>query len=128
MKRYRDTQLHFTEDGRVFGPRGERRVRIDRYGYARLNCHPNKTVHVHKAMAELYIGERPDGMTVNHRDGNKLNNAASNLEYLSAAENVRHAFKSGLVPKCRPALGYHSLRAAERATGIPRKQLAKDYP
>lgn len=35
-------------------------------------------------------------LTVNHKDGNKLNNKISNLETITSAENTRHAFKSGL--------------------------------
>jgi len=33
---------------------------------------------------------------INHKDGNKYNNHISNLEAVSASENVKHAFKEGL--------------------------------
>lgn len=36
-------------------------------------------------------------LTVNHKDGNRLNNNIENLEWLSLADNVRHAFETGLV-------------------------------
>lgn len=36
-------------------------------------------------------------MTINHIDGNRFNNCVPNLEWLSLADNIRHAFSSGLV-------------------------------
>jgi HNH endonuclease len=127
MKRYRDTALFFDESGNSFGPRGQRTFRLDRDGYQRLNTGGKKigykTVYVHKAMAEIYLGQRPDGMTVNHRDGNKANNSVSNLEYISAADNTTHAFRSGMVSTCHPTLGHYSKREAERRLGIPRRLL-----
>lgn len=35
-------------------------------------------------------------MTVNHKDGNRLNNNIDNLEWLSLADNIRDGFKTGL--------------------------------
>lgn len=43
-------------------------------------------------------------MTVNHIDGNRLNNNADNLEWLSRADNIRHGFVNGLYKQKRTAL------------------------
>lgn len=34
-------------------------------------------------------------MTVNHKDGNPLNNNADNLEWLTAADNIKYGFENG---------------------------------
>lgn len=55
------------------------------------------TQRVHSLIALTFLGERPCGMQVNHKDGNKLNNAISNLEYVTISENIKHAYKNGLL-------------------------------
>ena len=50
----------------------------------------------HRLVALAFI-ENPKGKyTVNHIDGNKLNNNVTNLEWLSLGENLRHARDTGL--------------------------------
>jgi len=46
---------------------------------------------VHKQVALAFVDGWREGLQVNHKDGNKLNNCAWNLEWVSASENVRHA-------------------------------------
>jgi hypothetical protein len=43
-----------------------------------------------------------EGETVNHIDGNRMNNHIKNLEWLSLADNIRHAFNTGLMPTQKP--------------------------
>ena len=40
---------------------------------------------------------RDTNMTINHIDGNRLNNFSSNLEWVTRAENIRLAFETGLM-------------------------------
>ena len=47
----------------------------------------SKTEKVHTILWKLFNGPIPDGMTVDHIDGNKSNNDLSNLRLLSRSEN-----------------------------------------
>lgn len=53
--------------------------------------------HVHRLVAEAFL-PLVAGQEVNHIDGNKLNNCVSNLEWCTRAENMAHAWDSGLAP------------------------------
>jgi hypothetical protein len=53
---------------------------------------------IHGLVALAFIGPRPQGCEINHRDGDKANNRPSNLEYLTHAENMRHGRAMGLFP------------------------------
>ena len=55
-----------------------------------------KSVVCHKLVAYAFVGNRPDGMQINHIDGNKENNFASNLEYVTPSYNVKHSYRLGL--------------------------------
>lgn len=53
------------------------------------------SVTVHAIVSEAFLGPRPEGLQVNHKDLNKENNAVGNLEYMTPRENVRHAIEGG---------------------------------
>ena len=56
-----------------------------------------KVCHVHALVAEAFLGPRPSGKMVNHKDGIKKNIDPSNLEYVTRAENAAHAGRMGLI-------------------------------
>lgn len=59
---------------------------------------------VHRLVTLAFLGEC-DGADVNHRDGNKLNNRLDNLEWCTRSENMRHAYRTGLIKCERPVVG-----------------------
>lgn len=53
-------------------------------------------VSVHRLVVAAFYGEIPSGMFVNHIDGTRTNNNVENLEIVTPAENVKHAYRIGL--------------------------------
>lgn len=59
---------------------------------------------VARLVAATFLGPPEEGYTVNHIDGNRMNNAIENLEWLTLADNIRHGFKTGLYPTAKPII------------------------
>jgi hypothetical protein len=55
-----------------------------------------KTKSVHRLVATALL-PNPLGLPqINHKDGNKANNRVDNLEWTTASDNLRHAYRTGL--------------------------------
>ena len=52
---------------------------------------------VARLVALTWIEGYSDGLTVNHMNGDRLDNRIENLEWLSLGDNIRHAFANGLI-------------------------------
>ena len=70
-------------------------------GYAQVGLHAadgsRKTHRIHRLVAVVFMGQPPDGLQINHKDGNKMNPSLGNLEYVTASANQRHAVENGLL-------------------------------
>lgn len=62
-----------------------------------------KHVYVHRLIATAFVPNPDNLQQVNHIDGNTMNNAASNLEWVTAKGNVNHAIVTGLACKAASA-------------------------
>jgi hypothetical protein len=103
-KRY--DRYEVSDMGRIRNRRGGpsfpspiRRTVVNAFGYTACFMTQDgrrKLIPVHKMVADAFLGERPPRHQVNHINADKSDNRASNLEYVTAQRNKRHAMEHGL--------------------------------
>lgn len=76
-------------------------LQINKNGYAvallsQRGVRKDKLCTVHRLVAREFVENPLNKPEVNHKDGNKLNNNVSNLEWVSHSENTKHAADTGL--------------------------------
>lgn len=80
----------------------------DRKGYFAVDLYENgkrTTERVHILVAEAFVPNPDSKPMINHKDGNKHNNNAENLEWVTHKENCEHAWKNGLAKPSYGMLG-----------------------
>ena len=106
--------------GKVLKPK------VDRYGYEVVTLSKNgkrKSYPVHRLVAMAFIDNPLQKETVNHIDGNKLNNSVENLEWATHKEQKAHAIEMGLASK-----NINALKEANKKRSIPIYFRGKKYP
>lgn len=68
----------------------------DGYYFAKLSKDGHsKTVKIHVLVAEAFVPGWFDGAEVNHKDYDRTNNTADNLEWVTHKENINHTLAGG---------------------------------
>ena len=99
--------------------------KIDSRGYPTVTLynggkHNFKHHRVHRLIMEHYRPvESMILLDVNHKDGNKINNAIDNLEWASRSQNIQHAHDTGL----NKSRNSQKQKAAASKTFIKRRKL-----
>jgi len=91
------------------------------YFQVRMN---GKPYLIHRIVATAFCKRKEGKNYVNHLDGNKANNAASNLEWCTSSENAKHACRTGLwksTDKHKKAVA-----KACRITGLNRRKISNE--
>lgn len=130
--------LLVTEKGEVFRQSGEKpKTAPGGHGYCQVSVKVGVTRRVflvHRLVAAAYCVGYAPGLVVNHKDGNKLNNSASNLEWVTYAGNTAHAISTGLYRPTGEGSSSAKLRDEDvlnirklRSDGVKAGQIAITY-
>lgn len=100
-------------------------------GYQQISFWDSKNKHVfylHRVVGKLFVPGYFDGAVIDHIDGNRSNNKASNLRWMSQKENIWESFKFGKqhrkarevyqIKDGKRIAKYRSVADAYEATGI----------
>lgn len=112
-------------------------VRFTKKGYPNVRLMRGepipRNVVIHRMVCITFISNEKNLPQVNHKDGDKLNNHVSNLEWCTNLENMRHAAINGLRPDLRGSkhgrAGITEEQAIQirEAKGITRKELMEMF-
>ena len=97
---------------------GRKRLKtyMNNAGYSCIKLVKNgirQSVLEHRIVAQTFIPNPCNKAEVNHLDGNKSNNAVSNLEWVTSSENKKHALHTGLKVYNCPSKGIKLSKASK---------------
>ena len=119
-----------SSSGRVKNNKNKlRKLQVDNKGYVKIALCKKGEVQqyaVHRLVAQTFISNSENKLEVNHKDGNKLNNCISNLEWCTSSENQKHAFSTGLQSLTNYSI-YKSKEALQKLTNEQTKEIKELY-
>lgn len=111
--------------GKVF------KTSLNNKGYAQTELTKGgkrKYFKVHRLVALHFLpNENASDLTVNHIDGNKLNNEVNNLEWCTLEENMWHAYKNNLKFRKYSDENIKEIRDLYKNTNLTQKEIGNIY-
>lgn len=90
-----------TNCGKVYSLKSNKFLSLQNRGYQQVSLINDKGVsvntYVHRLVASMFCEGYKESLHVNHIDGDKSNNNAKNLEWVTRSENMLHAYSEGLI-------------------------------
>lgn len=75
-------------------------------------CLSRKNFTIHRLVCAAFIGPRPEGHQVNHKNGIKTDNRLENLEYCTPSQNMKHCYRIGLASNAGENHSQHKISEA----------------
>ncbi len=130
---YDDAEYTIYEDGRIFNSKGRQlKWSYNRYGYPFVSLRKSNML-VHRLVAKAFV-PNPNGYpVVDHKDSNRGNPHASNLDWVTTAENNRRAAAKGVYRGERHStaklkeVDVIRIKYAAKYQGLNARQIAEKY-
>ena len=93
-KQIKSSLYYINKQGQIYNSSSKKLlVGSLRNGYRRININ-GAMYSIHRLVWENYIGEIPEGMVIDHIDGNRENNCLENLRCVSQKENIKNSYNN----------------------------------
>lgn len=113
---------------KLLGKSGKRYLKV-----VLVKDHKSHFVDVHRLVAQAFIPNINNNITVNHINGNKKDNRVENLEWCDSSYNLSHAYENGLrtnnhkVAKTKDGIIFATYRSIQKAAEENHIEYSKLY-
>lgn len=105
-------------------------IGISVWGYPEVRLWLNqdtKKFRIHRLVASVFIPNPSNLPEVNHKNGNKLDNSVSNLEWVSRSKNMTHLYQELKSPTMRGEKNGHARLSSSQVRKIKEKWLTGQF-